>query len=242
MKQKVLALVLAAILLVIGLCGCAKQPNLQLDDSEGELYQYTMPAKGDKIAIIHTSLGDITVRFFAEQAPKAVENFLTHAENGYYNGLTFYRVINEFMIQSGSPENTVTGGESIYGEPFENECSPMLHHLHGALAMANGGTEKSNNSQWFIVQNKVLSSTYYSSLTETHRSDKSYGYTEKVVNAYRQDGGAPWCDGKYTVFGQVIEGLDVVDRIGRMKTDKNDRPIEDIVISSIEVTTWQGAE
>lgn len=236
MNRKWLVLLLA-ILLLFGMCGCSTQ--LVLDDGDGELYQYQLPADGDEIAIIHTSLGDITVRFFPEQAPKAVKNFLTHAKNGYYDGLTFYRVINEFMIQSGSPDNTATGGESIYGGYFENECSPLLHHIHGALAMANSGDNKSNGSQWYIIQNKILSSTYYSSLADSQKKDHTKGYTEKVIEAYRADGGAPWCDGLYTVFGQVIEGLDVVDRIGRMRTDEKDRPVEDILVNSIEVTTWK---
>ena len=166
---------------------------------------------------------------------------MTHAKVGYYDGLTFYRVINEFMIQSGSPDNTGSTGESIYGGGFENELSAKLHHLHGALAMANSGVANSNTSQWFIVQNKILSSSYHTSLADTQKSEPQYGYTKKVIDAYKKDGGAPWCDQKYTVFGQVIDGLDVVDRIGRMRTDDDDRPVEDVIVERVEITQYHAS-
>ena len=235
--KRISMLCLTMLLLIGMLCSCASK-KVDLDDSEGELYQYEMPADGDEIAIIHTSLGDITVRFFPEEAPKAVKNFVTLAKQGYYDGLTFYRVINEFMIQSGSPDNSATGGESIYGSGFETELSAKLHHLHGALCMAHSEEKNSNTSQWYIIQNKILSSSYYTSLASTQRANPEYGYTEKVINAYKEDGGAPWCDQEYTVFGQVIAGLDVVDRIGRMRTDDMDRPVEDIIVTSVEITVY----
>lgn len=80
------------------------------------LKQKEMPAVGEKIAVIKTDKGDIKVRLFPEEAPKAVENFVTHAENGYYDGLIFHRVIKDFMIQGGDPKGTGTGGESIWGQ------------------------------------------------------------------------------------------------------------------------------
>lgn len=104
-----------------------------------------------KIAVIKTDKGDIKVRLFPEEAPKAVENFVTHAENGYYDGLIFHRVIKDFMIQGGDPKGTGTGGESIWGKPFADEFSSELHNFRGALSMANAGPN-TNGSQFFIVQ------------------------------------------------------------------------------------------
>ena len=93
------------------------------------LKQKEMPAVGEKIAVIKTDKGDIKVRLFPEEAPKAVENFVTHAENGYYDGLIFHRVIKDFMIQGGGPKGTGTGGESIWGKPFADEFSSELHNF-----------------------------------------------------------------------------------------------------------------
>lgn len=114
-------------------------------------FQLDMPADGEEIAVLHTTMGDITMRFFPEAAPKAVENFKTHIQNGYYNGLTFHRVIASFMIQGGDPNGNGTGGESIWGEPFADEFDAKLFNLRGSVAMANSGVN-TNGSQFFINQ------------------------------------------------------------------------------------------
>ena len=118
--------------------------------------QTQAPASGEEVAVIKTSKGDIFVRLFPEHAPKAVENFKTHAKNGYYDGLIFHRVINDFMIQGGDPTGSGMGGESIWGKSFEDEFTPELHNLRGALSMANAGPN-TNGSQFFIVQAKQVS-------------------------------------------------------------------------------------
>lgn len=115
-------------------------------------FQLDAPESGEEIAIMHTNHGDIYIRFFPEAAPKAVENFKTHAKNGYYNGLTFHRVIKDFMIQGGDPKGDGTGGESIWGEAFEDEFDQKLLNLRGSLVMANSGVN-TNGSQFFINQN-----------------------------------------------------------------------------------------
>ena len=120
------------------------------------MYQLEKCVKGDKIATIKTNMGEIKIRLFPKYAPKAVENFVTHAQNGYYDGLIFHRVIENFMIQGGDPNGNGTGGESIWGEPFEDEFTPELHNLRGALSMANAGPG-TNGSQFFIVQAKEVS-------------------------------------------------------------------------------------
>lgn len=109
-------------------------------------------AKADgPTAVIKTSMGDITVQLYPKEAPKAVENFITHAKDGYYDGIVFHRVIRDFMIQGGDPTATGRGGESIWGVSFEDEFSPNLRNFRGALSMANSGTD-TNGSQFFIVQ------------------------------------------------------------------------------------------
>lgn len=173
---------------------------------------------------METSMGMIKIKLFPKYAPKAVENFVTHSKDGYYNGLIFHRVMNEFMIQGGDPLGTGRGGESIYGENFEDEFSESLYNIRGALSMANAG-EDTNGSQFFIVQNSKLDPQ-----AESYLED----YPEPIRDAY-QKGGTPWLDFKHTVFGQVIDGMDVVDKIAATPTNAEDKPKTDVVIKSIVV-------
>ena len=111
----------------------------------------TEVADNEALVVMNTTLGPIKIKLFPDIAPKTVENFLTHAENGYYDGIIFHRVMDDFMIQGGDPTGTGTGGESIYGGSFEDEFSEEVFHLRGALSMANAGPN-TNGSQFFIVQ------------------------------------------------------------------------------------------
>lgn len=190
-----------------------------------ELPQLTTDvAANEDVVELVTSKGNIKIKLFPEIAPKAVENFMTHAKKGYYDGVIFHRVINEFMIQSGDPEGTGLGGESIWGEPFEMEISNQLYNIRGALAMARTSDPVSQGSQFYIIQNDQDQSGQLS----------SSNYPKKIVDAYKS-GGYPSLDGQYTVFGQVIEGMDVVDAIAKVATDANDKPTEDITIKSINI-------
>ena len=222
--MRISAVLLAVICCVGMLTACGKNDVLNLRE----------PKKGDTIAIMHTSAGDISFQFFDEVAPKAVENFLTHAEEGYYDGVIFHRVIRDFMIQSGDPLGTGMGGESIWGEPFDLELSDRTYNIRGALCMANTGMPCSNGSQFYIVQQGVLSD-----LTFAAYENYGYSFTDKQKELYAEYGGAPYLDGGYTVFGQVINGMDVVDAIAGAEKDEKDKPLEDITINSIEVTTYQ---
>lgn len=105
----------------------------------------------ESIAVLETSKGTIKARLFEDAAPNTVENFRSHIENGYYNGIIFHRVIKDFMIQGGDPTGTGRGGESIWGKPFEDECVPeKTFDQPGTLAMANAGPN-TNGSQFFIT-------------------------------------------------------------------------------------------
>ena len=106
-------------------------------------------------ATIKTNKGDMKFNLLSDAAPKAVENFVTHAKNGYYDGLIFHRVIKDFMIQGGDPTGTGCGGESIWGKPFEDEFSIDARNYYGSLSMANSGPN-TNGSQFFIVQAKEV--------------------------------------------------------------------------------------
>ena len=176
-------------------------------------------------AVIETNFGTIKIQLFAKQAPKTVENFVGLAKKGYYDEVIFHRVIADFMIQGGDPTGTGMGGQSLWGEAFEDEFSNELFNLRGALSMANAGPN-TNGSQFFIVQNKNMSTQMLSQM-------KAASYPEEIISAYA-NGGTPWLDHRHTVFGQVIEGMDVVDQIAQTKTI-SDRPVEGVVIKTIQI-------
>lgn len=155
----------------------------------------------ERVVKMVTNKGDITIKLFPEFAPLAVENFITHSETGYYEGVIFHRVMKGFMVQGGDPTGTGRAGESIYGGSFEDEFSPSLVHSRGALSMANAGPN-TNGSQFFIV----------------HAEE-----------------GTPHLDGVHTVFGQVIEGMGVVDAIAQTEVGSGDRPTDEILIEKIEI-------
>ena len=194
-----------------------------------QVYQLKAIESGDIVAIMKTNMGDIEIKLFPEKAPKTVENFVTHAKNGYYNGLIFQRVIKDFMIQGGDPTGTGMGGESIWGKKFADEFDPDLHNLMGALSMANAGPN-TNGSQFFIVQ----AHTVPENMVEQMREMPS-AFPEEIVVAYENIGGTPWLDFRHTVFGQVMMGMEVVDAIANVKVGPQDKPVDDVIIETIEI-------
>lgn len=185
--------------------------------------QKTPSASGQ--AVIHTVMGDIEIELYINDAPKTTENFRQLAKRGYYNNLTFHRIIKDFMIQGGDPKGDGTGGESAFGAPFEDEINArslglpeeqikqlesqgyrfdgnlQSHKMEiGSVAMANSGPN-TNGSQFFIV-------------------------TEQAQ---------PHLDGKHTVFGTVTKGTEVVRAIATVEVDENNKPKEAVYINSIEI-------
>ncbi|HEM3725379.1 TPA: peptidylprolyl isomerase [Streptococcus suis] len=211
----------------------AKDLAYAINNPEASFPQLSSDVAENEAAVkIKTTEGDITIKLFPEQAPLTVENFLTHAKNGYYNGTIFHRVIKDFMIQGGDPLGNGTGGESIWagkgttidaGYGFKDEISAFLYNIRGSLSMANAGAG-TNGSQFFINQNTTDMSSQLSTSS----------YPGKIIEAYK-NGGNPNLDGKHTVFGQVIEGMDIVDKIASVETDSSDKPKTDVKIEAIEI-------
>lgn len=214
--------------------------------------QLEEPEKGEEIAVLTTNKGVIKIKLCTEEAPKAVENFKGLVNEGYYDGLTFHRVINDFMIQGGDPNGDGTGGESIWGGKFEDEYNGDMYHFRGALAYANSGMD-TNGSQFYIVQSPTVQDGYFEYVDEVVKQygdseilyDSNSGkivrtnYSDKAKEEYNSLGGTPYLDFGYTVFGQVIEGMDVVDAIAAVETDENDKPTEDIVIEKAEIVKYE---
>jgi peptidylprolyl isomerase len=150
---------------------------------------------------LETTQGSIEFDLFADIAPKTCENFTTHCKNGYYNGVIFHRIIEDFMIQGGDPTGTGRGGESIWGKNFEDECArDVKFDKPGLLAMANAGPG-TNGSQFFITTVAT-----------------------------------PWLHMNHTIFGEVVNGMDVVEKLENVKKGPGDRPIEEQKIISATVS------
>ena len=197
---------------------------------EKELHfpQVDIEAVDGPIATIKTNHGDMRIKLFPEHAPKTVANFIALSKDGYYDGVIFHRIIKDFMIQGGDPTGTGMGGESIYGESFEDEFSEELYNVRGALSMANAGPN-TNGSQFFIVQNQHLP---YSK-KEIARG----GWPEPIAEIYAEQGGTPHLDRRYTVFGQLADeaSYEVLDAIAGVETGAMDKPVDDVVIETIEI-------
>lgn len=185
-------------LIVFGVLACKGQDNDQVKSQETQTIK---ESKEMTVAVIKTNMGTIEIELFTDQTPKTVENFVAHSDSGYYNGIIFHRVIENFMIQGGDPTGTGRGGESIWGKPFADEIVPSLtFDKPGILAMANAGPN-TNGSQFFIT---VAATS--------------------------------WLDGKHTIFGKVIQGMDVVYTISKVPTSKpGDKPLKDVVMESVTI-------
>jgi peptidyl-prolyl cis-trans isomerase B (cyclophilin B) len=234
---------LFTIVLVLAACGTSTKkedstpktttPKTEQKEGDQQVTKADYPqlstevSEDEKLVEMETSMGNIKIKLFPEYAPKAVENFVEHSEEGYYDGLIFHRVIKDFMIQGGDPNGNGTGGESIYGAPFEDEFSKNLYNLRGALSMANSGTN-TNGSQFFIVQSTSLDPAMKEEMEKA-------GYPKEIVDQYDKTGGTPWLDNRHTVFGQVIEGMDIVDKIGNTPVGAQDKPEKDVIIKNIKV-------
>lgn len=201
-----------------------------------DMMNYTKPVKGEEIVVMTIKdKGQIKIKLFPDLLPKACANFTGLAGKGYYNGLTFHRIIKDFMIQGGDPLGSGMGGESVWGGQFDGGASKYLYHVNGALAYANSGSTSTDGSQFYIV----VGQKFDEAILEQATGGASGSYPKSVIDAYAADGGTPWLDGGYTVFGQVFEGMDIINNIcNTTETGMNDKPVNDVVIDKVEVVKY----
>lgn len=223
-------------------------------------YQLDPPEKGEEIAIVTMKDGKtFKLRFFPDEAPKAVYNFKLHAIQGYYDGLTFHRIMENFMIQGGDPQGSGYGGESVWEEPFGDEFNENLLNIDGAVSMANSGAN-TNGSQFFINATNKSQTDWenYEEGFEVYKNDPdtftaSYGrwikmdlVSDEMKELYNQHGGNPHLDGYYstmgvghTVFAQVFEGMDDVTELSKTEVGSDgSTPVNDVIIEKIEIVTY----
>ena len=238
--RKIISLTALSLALCLALSGCAgkKTANLHRESYESSELQFTTPQDGAPIAIFDTSLGEIRAVLYPDQAPMAVDNFTGLAQQGYYDGLPFHRVIYGFVAQSGDDTGTGLSGASIWhNNPYPVERTDSLHHYSGALGMARSGDEENTClSQYYFVQSlPEMDKDLKKSLEES-------GFRQEVIDAYEAVGGLPYLDNEYTVFGQVYRGMDVVDAIGAVDTDEDGKPLEDVSVNSVTISTYSAQE
>lgn len=251
---RIAAILIVAIMTMTVFSACNNQKDAVADNGNSnsattgekttvkDVDQFAMPEEGEEIALLKTNMGDIYIRFFEDQAPKAVENFKGLINKKYYDGITFHRVIKDFMIQGGDPTGTGMGGESIWGSAFEDEVNKGLHYYNGTLAMANSGAN-TNGSQFFIIQasnesGTITEETLTSTFAQLEATGVSTSYTDTTLKNYVKYGGTPWLEGQYSVFGQVIKGMDVVAKIANVDTNDSDKPEKDVVIKEAKFVKY----
>lgn len=235
MFRRAVSVLLCGALLAVGCSGCDAKKEVEL--SEENILNFTEPAQGEKIVVLTIKdYGDVTIRLFADECPKGVENFLGHVESGYYDELIFHRVVQDFVIQGGDPKGNGTGGESIWGAGFKQEITSDLRHFTGALAYATA-SDKLNKSQFYIVTGETVTDDLFTKLEATYGKK----YSDNVKDLYKQYGGQPFLDGDYEVFGQVIGGLDICLEINDVAVDANDKPKEQVVIEKAVIKEYDGS-
>jgi len=179
-------------------------------------------------AMIETEYGNMKVMLY-NTTPKHRDNFIKLAKDGYYNDLLFHRIIPNFMIQGGDPDsrNAAPNAPLGMGGPgYEIDAEIGSPHLKGALAAARNQNpqKRSSGSQFFIVQGQPIDDAVLSALEQ----QKGFTYNPEQRKLYKEIGGAPFLDGDYTVFGEVVEGLEVLDKIAAVPTAAGDRPLQDV--------------
>ncbi len=235
--KKVFATAVCCVFCTVAATACGDDSDSKSAKKEvSGIINYTVPEDGEEVIVMTIKdRGDVKIKMFPEVAEKGVENFIGHAKDGYYDGLTFHRVINEFMIQGGDPMGTGMGGESIWGGKFDGGTSENLIHLRGAIAYANSGATSTNGSQFYIVTGEDVTDETF----EFYASN-GYTFTEEAQKLYKENGGTPFLDGGYTVFGQVYDGLDIVMEAQTVETDDRDKPVEDLIIEKVTVEEYDG--
>lgn len=229
---------LLAAALVFALTGCrifsgVQQPKVERPALASPERQFAAPAAGDTVAVFETSKGTFRAVLYPEAAPQACANFTRLVQQGYYNGLAFSRVEAGFIVQAGVGADGA-GATAWGGSGYPAEYSDTLHHYSGALCMALDNRQQAS-SVFYVVE------TLPDSVDEELAAQMAaQSWRQEVIDVYRAGGGAPYLDYTDTVFGQVYEGMDVIDAIAQCAVDEAGKPVEEITIQSVTILAYEG--
>lgn len=243
MLQKVLAVILPLILIVSAFFYFGNKPmeivdeNVipqtpeeflrNVDETTINLVQFDSSYEPTQKVMIATNFGNIKLVLYPNLAPMAVENFVELSKEGYYNGLSFDKIVKDYYIQAGISQDNPENARSIWDKPFPNELSLNLWNFKGALGMAS--SEKNENEcQFYIIQAGELSQDSINAMEKAN-------FPKKVMDKYKEVGGAPWLDGKHTVFGHITSGIDIVNRIANADVNSQNKPTQPVIIQEIIV-------
>ena len=225
--KKITAIVVFILLLCLMMTACSSKKEERV--TEGPM-QLRTPCEGDTVAIVKTTAGEFGIALYSRYVPASVDNFVKLAQSGYYDGLVFHRVEKDFLIQSGDPSGMGNGGTGATGKPIPDEYSAELHNFTGAVGYAKE-KDDANGSQFYILCGSSVNADVVKAMQDAD-------YSGELCDAYSEVGGWPQLDNRYTVFGQVYFGMDVVMEINGVQTDKFSRPVKDITIESITIRQY----
>ena len=250
--KKMLILAVTFLFCLTAVTGCAGPGSKTVEKTEPTKADTPLPPadpnKKNSLAVFETSMGTFKVELFEDKAPRTAQNFISLVNKGFYNGLIFHRVIDGFMIQGGDPDSKTAktnaqlgSGDVGYTIPAEIQ-SPAIYHKKGALAAARQGDnvnpqKASSGCQFYIVEGKTFTDAELDNMQRGRMmragsltNDSTLMFSEQARNDYKTVGGTPHLDGSYTVFGEVVEGIEIVEKISRVKTNSSDRPMEDVKV------------
>ncbi len=201
---------------------------------------FSVRISAQQLVLIETTLGNMTVKLY-DDTPIHTANFLKLVKESYYDSTIFHRIIKNFMIQGGDPQSKTASMKKVFsnggpGYTLEAEINEKYIHKKGALAAARQPDnvnfyKKSNGSQFYIIQGSIYPRKYLSAV----KNDKKIEYTENQKKIYETIGGSPHLDGGYTIFGEVVKGLSIIDKIASNATNSKDRPLTDIRILKMTI-------
>lgn len=243
MFLKTLKLVSVFLVSMLVMTGCLPSQTAPISNEDIDFVQLKEPVDGQETAVITTTHGTITMLLFEEQAPNTVANFKQLIKNGFYNDKQIFIEQNAKTFVTGASDENGASGEVAIGDkkPIVCETTPNLWHFSGAVSVL--GYEKNKLSKTFLSDSRFFIIGDVPAQTELINEMQEYNYPTKVIDAYKEHGGLPQYTGAYTVFGQVIEGLDVVNKISQLEHDSETKiPVEDVRILKIELSTHQASK
>lgn len=229
--KKIICIVLS--LLFLCSCSLTGQYGNMIDESKLDFdAQLSYPKENEKIAVVTTTQGVIKMKLFENHAPKACENFITLAREGYYNDSFVFFIEPDVAFMAGTKDREGKNATTIFEEnkPFDNEYTDALWHFSGAVSSMSIEKNKSD-SRFFITANATVPDETLETMTRV-------GYPQKLVDKYKEQGGIPGLDKNYTIFAQVYEGMDVVSKIMSSTTDQDGVPTPDVKIITVEISQF----